>query len=65
MSSNVHGRFVLYVVRRACEGREGPWRSEPNAMAVGRCQDAMLKNAMATVRCYDAIIKNLMAMERF
>ena len=44
--------------------------SEPDAMAMERCYDAMFKNAMAMLRCYDAMLrcydamlKRAMAME--
>ena len=37
------------------DGREGPSRSEPDAMAMKRLYNAMLKNAMAMKRCYDAM----------
>ena len=52
------------VISLIYDGREGPSRSEPDAMAMKRWCDAMLKNAMAMKRCYDAMLKNAMAMKR-
>ena len=47
------------------DGREGPSRSEPDAMAMERCYDAMERCYDAMERCYDAMERCYDAMRFF
>ena len=66
MSSTWASRGFHARVRRGelYDGREGPSRSEPDAMATERCYDAMLKITMAMELWHDVMAKIAMVMER-